>query len=83
MATSAIETRLEKLNTALNKMGAQCICESTPVSHGWIMTLKHYYMPQSKTHVIVEVQDDGGFEIYAPLVESNDIDSCLAALKAV
>ncbi len=45
MATSAIETRLEKLNTALNKMGAQCICESTPVSHGWIMTLKHYYMP--------------------------------------
>jgi hypothetical protein len=82
MATSAIETRLEKLNTALNKMGAQCICESTPVSHGWIMTLKHYYMPQSKTTVIVEIQDDG-FEIYAPLVKSNSVDAIIKALKAL
>jgi hypothetical protein len=83
MATSAIKTGLDKLNAVLKEMGAWCYCESTPVSHGCITTLKHYYMPQSKTHVIVEVQDDGGFGIYAPLVKSNDIDSCLAALKAL
>jgi hypothetical protein len=83
MATTAVETALDKMNTALKEMGARCYCESTPVSHGCIVTVKHYYLPQPKATVIVEVHDDGGFEVYLPVEKANSVDATIAALKAL
>jgi hypothetical protein len=84
MTTSAaVETPIEKLNTALKEMGARCYCESTPVSHGCIVAVKHYYVPEPKTTVIVEVHDDGGFEVYAPVEKTNSVEATIAALKAL
>jgi hypothetical protein len=84
MSTSAaVETPIEKLNTALAEMGARCYCESTPLSHGCILSVKHYYIPQPKTTVIVEVHDDGGFGVYAPVEKTYSFNAAIAALKAL
>ncbi len=82
MTTSAaVETGLDKLNTALKEMGARCYCESTPVSHGCIVTVKHYYTP--KSNIIVEMDKDGGFEVYVPVEKTNSVDATIAALKSL
>ena len=80
-ASAAVETGLDKLNTALKEMGAWCYCESTPESHGCIVTLKHYYTP--KSNIIVEVDNDGGFEVYVPVEKTNSVDAAIAALKTL
>ena len=82
MATSAaVETGLDKLSAALKEMGARCYCKSTPVSHGCIATVLHYYTP--KSNIIVEVDNDGGFEVYAPVEKANSVDATISALKAL
>lgn len=45
------------------------------------MTVKHYHTP--KPNIIVEVDNDGGFEVYAPIERSNSVDATIAALKAL
>lgn len=81
MVTTGIGTPIEKLNAVLNEMGARCYCESTPISHGCIMSIKHYYTPQSR--FVIEVHDDGGFEVFAPVEKTNSVDATIAALKAL
>jgi len=51
MTTSAaVETGLDKLNTALKEMEARCYCESTPVSHGCIRDGEALLHPEVQHH---------------------------------
>jgi hypothetical protein len=70
-------------NAVLKEMGAWCYCESKSASHGSIATMEHYYMPQTKTSVIVQVDRDSGVEVLAPVEKSNSVDATTSALKAL
>jgi len=45
------------------------------------VTVKHYYTP--KSNIIVEIDNDGGFEVYATVEKTNSVDAIIAALKAL
>jgi cytochrome oxidase Cu insertion factor (SCO1/SenC/PrrC family) len=77
MATAGNETVLDKLNVVLKEMGALCYRETTDRNG----TLKFYSVRH--TTVIVEIDNDGEFEVLAPVEKSNRFDATVAALKAL
>jgi hypothetical protein len=43
------------------------------------VAVKHYYVPEPKITVIVQVHDDGGFKVSVPIEGSNSVKAAVAA----
>jgi hypothetical protein len=79
MATSAIETKLDKLSAALAEMGARHYMKDVKIPNGSVLD----FVAVRHTTIIVQIDTDGGFEVFAPVEKTHKLDATIAALKAL